>query len=169
MLMRLKSLALLAAGAALLAGEAAAAPEVVGSFGRWTTLTAGAGSERVCYVAGVPLSAEGNYTRRDDTFFFITRRPGEGVVDEVSVLAGYPYKPDAETVVTIDGRRFGLATDGDTAWAYTAAQDRRMVEAIRAGRKMVVKGTSSRGTLTTDTYDLQGTAAAHQAMSRACS
>jgi len=39
---------------------------------------------------------------------------------------------------------------------------------MRAGLTMVVKGTSSRGTLTTDTYSLRGFTAAYDAMQKAC-
>ena len=40
--------------------------------------------------------------------------------------------------------------------------------AMKGGKAMVVKGTSSRGTLTTDTYSLAGFTAAYAAIGKAC-
>jgi hypothetical protein len=39
---------------------------------------------------------------------------------------------------------------------------------MRAGSTMVVKGTSARGTRTTDTYSLKGVSAALDAIDKAC-
>jgi hypothetical protein len=54
------------------------------------------------------------------------------------------------------------------AWAPDETADRALVQAMAAGRQMVVRGTSSRGTLTTDTYSLSGFTRAHQEINRAC-
>ena len=44
-----------------------------------------------------------------------------------------------------------------------------MVQAMRRGNELVFKGTSERGTLTTDSYSLKGVTAAMKAIDRACS
>ncbi|WP_207482066.1 invasion associated locus B family protein [Arenibaculum pallidiluteum] len=150
------------------AAPLSAKPSAVGSFGRWTVFASGSGAGRVCYMGGLPLRSEGKYTRRDRVVFYVAYRPGERGGDEVSVLAGYPYRRGSQATLTIDGATFRLITDGDTAWAATDGLDRRIVRAVRAGSRMVVKGTSARGTLTTDTYDLEGSAAAYAAMREAC-
>ena len=51
--------------------------------------------------------------------------------------------------------------------SYSAA-DRAIVAAMKAGRQMIVRGTSTRGTLTTDTYSLSGFSAALAAIDKAC-
>ncbi|MDP6574148.1 MAG: hypothetical protein QGI63_04470 [Rhodospirillales bacterium] len=43
-----------------------------------------------------------------------------------------------------------------------------MVGAMKRGLEMVVRGTSSRSTLTEDTYLLSGFTAAHAAIAKAC-
>lgn len=97
-----------------------------------------------------------------------THRPGEKVFGEISVEAGYTYKPGSEVEVTIDGQTFKLFTQGGNAWAYDEKADQALVNAMRAGQQMVVKGTSTRGTLTTDTYSLTGFTAAMQSIDKAC-
>ena len=98
----------------------------------------------------------------------ITHRPADKTRDVVSVVAGYSYKADSDVRVDIDGKNHTLFTHGERAWARDSATDRRLVDAMRSGRKMVVRGTSERGTATTDTYSLSGFTAAHQAITKAC-
>ena len=70
--------------------------------------------------------------------------------------------------VAIGEHRFTLTTDSSTAWSASAREEHKMVEAMRAGRSMIVAGVSRRGTQTTDTYSLLGFTAAHKAINKAC-
>jgi len=98
----------------------------------------------------------------------VTHRPQSKIRNEVSVTAGYDYKEASAATLTIDGRKFVLFTRGDTAWAGEENPDDKIVAAMRAGRSMVVGGTSSRGTATLDSYSLSGFTAAHNAINKAC-
>ena len=151
----------------LAAAPAFAAQQTLGSFQDWTAFSDGA-ERRTCYIGSVPKKKEGAYTVRGETYVLATHRPGEKVFGEVSVEAGYTYKPGSEVEITVDGQNFKLFTQGGNAWAYDEKGDRALLEAMRAGRQMVVKGTSSRGTLTTDTYSLAGFSAALQSIDKAC-
>jgi hypothetical protein len=71
-------------------------------------------------------------------------------------------------MMLIDGKQFSLFTDDDTAWGGDARTDSALVTAMKAGTSMTVRGTSARGTLTTDTYSLAGFTAAHAAIDKAC-
>ena len=48
------------------------------------------------------------------------------------------------------------------------ADDRALVEAMKRGSSMTVRGTSTRGTYSLDTYSLKGFTAAIEAMRDAC-
>jgi invasion protein IalB len=139
----------------------------LGTFGDWTAVTDG-GDKRLCYIGSAPKKAEGKYTTRGDAHVLVTHRPTDKVKGEVSVSAGYPYKEDKVAEVEIDGKKFKLFTRGENAWAYDAAADRAMVAAMKAGKQLIVRGTSSRGTATTDTYSLAGFTAALAAIDKAC-
>jgi len=143
-------------------------PRLIATHGDWAAYVFIENGNKVCYMASQPKKAEGNYTRRDEQFALITHRPAEGTKDVFSYITGYTYKPGSDATATIDGERFVLFTQDDTAWAPDAETDTKMAEAIQAGSKMVVEGTSSRGTLTTDTYSLKGSSAAHKAITKEC-
>jgi len=140
--------------------------EIIGQSRDWTAYRFEEDGTPVCYMASQPQKDEGNYTKRGEIFALITHRPEERNV--VSIIAGYTYKQGSEVTVSIDNTEtFNLFTYRDTAWAYDGG-DAELVAAMKAGRSMVVKGTSSRGTLTTDTYSLMGFTATHQQIGEAC-
>ena len=143
--------------------------KILGEFTMWIASKSDEQNRPVCVMSSSPQKDEGNYTKRGDIFAIITHRPAEDRVGEVSIQAGYTYKKGSNVTVSIDGKApFKLFTQGGYAWTYEAADDRKLVAAMRAGNAMVVKGTSSRGTLTTDTYSLSGFTAAYNAISQAC-
>jgi hypothetical protein len=168
--MRTKQAAGLLVGAAILifGGAAAAEPKAIGRFGDWTAFVDNVDGKKICFIGASPKKAEGNYTARGQTYLLVTHRPAEKVVGEVSIAAGYTFKPNSEATADIDGKAFTLFTQGENAWARNAQADRDLVRAMRAGKQMVIKGTSSRGTATTDTYSLSGVSAALEAINKAC-
>ena len=151
---------------ALPAGAAEA--KVIDNFHDWTAFAEKEGGKKVCYMASAPEKAEGKYRKRDDPYVLVTHRPAEKSIGVVSVRAGYTYKKDSDVEVNIDGQRFTLFTDAGQAWARDTKTDRALVRAMKGGLAMIVAGISSRGTLTTDTYSLNGFTAAYDAITRAC-
>jgi hypothetical protein len=149
-------------------GAQAQAPNLIGNFGDWAAYTFEENGSKVCYMVTQPKKAEGNYTKRGDIFALVTHRPGENTKNVFSYITGYTYKKDSDVTVTIDGKNHKLFTQKDMAWTPSQEDDNKLAEDIRQGSKMVVKGTSSRGTLTTDTISLKGSGAAHDAINKAC-
>ena len=105
---------------------------------------------------------------RDPIYFFVTSRPAQDVSNEVSIIMGYPLAPESKPSATIDGTNFELFAKNDSAWVANAAEEQRLVAAMRAGVDMTIKGTSSRGTNTTDTYSLSGVTAALGRIAQEC-
>jgi invasion protein IalB len=156
--------------AAALAGPAAAQadPESIGSFGDWQAVTFDENGNKGCYITSKPTKEEGDYTQRGRVYVLVTNRPADKTFDVVSFVAGYTYEDGGEVTVTIDQAEFDLFTSKDSAWAADADTDAQLVAAMKKGNSMVVRGTSSRGTDTTDTYSLSGFSKAYQAMAEAC-
>ena len=142
--------------------------EYLGTNRDWHAFQYMENGNRVCYMASRPTREEGNYTQRGDVFVLVTHRPAENSRDVISVITGYSYQAESEASVRIGNETFSLFTDDDTAWAYDTETDRAMVAAMRRGAQMVVQGTSSRGTLTTDTYSLFGFTATMETINEAC-
>lgn len=149
---------------------ALAAEKSLGEFKDWQAYTLPEGGKTVCVVWGKPQKLEGKYKKRGDVRIFIAHRAWAKPkrVNETSFEAGYGFKSGSAATVSIDGKKFDLFTNGDTAWNRAPKDDAAMVRAMRVGKQMVVRGVSSRGTKTVDTYSLFGFTAAHNAINRAC-
>ncbi len=147
---------------------AAGDDEALGRFRDWYAVAYVQDGKKICYMVTQPTNSEGKYTQRGPAYVQVTRREGDSVPDVVSFEAGYPLKEASEVEVSVDGKSHTFFTDGQTAWSYDEKGDKAMVNAMAKGSKMVVKGTSSRGTPTTDTYSLMGFMAARRAITQAC-
>ncbi len=141
---------------------------LIDNFDDWSAFAVTENGAKVCYAGSIPKKEVGDYTKRGDTYVLVTHRPAEKRIGEVSVTAGYAYQENGKVIVDIDGVEFELFTDGENAWAWDKDRDEKLVAAMKMGLKMVVKGTSSRGTETTDTYSLKGFTAALSAANAAC-
>ncbi len=143
-------------------------PKLIGTYGDWSAYSFTENGNKVCYMTSQPKTAVGNYTKRGDIFALVTHRPAEGTKNVFSYMTGYSYKPDSSVSVKIDSKNYNLFTQGDTAWTADAAADNSITNSIKVGSKMVVVGTSSRGTVTTDNFSLSGSTKAHQIISKEC-
>lgn len=150
------------------APAARTADESLGSFRDWSAMRFGAGKDLACMAFSQPVKSEGQYSSRGDAFIFITHRPAAGERGRISLDTGYTYKTGSVVTVIVDGLQLTLRTRGTTAWVDDDGDARKLAAAMRAGRELVVKGTSSRGTDTVDHYSLLGFSAAHAAIGKAC-
>ena len=145
---------------------AAQTNESVGAKRDWSIFKQGAADQRQCWIVTQPLTSTAKRggqpvsVNRGDIFLMIAIRPGGGVKNEVSFMAGYPFKKSASVKLKIGSASFELFTDGEAAWTDSGAQDDKVVGAMKRGAKAVVSGVSSRGTTTTDTFSLLGFTAA---------
>jgi hypothetical protein len=133
-------------------------PTLLGQYGDWGAYTASPGGKKICFAIAKPSSSETNPPNRprNPAYMFISSRPADKVSNEISIIIGYPFKPNSEATVDIGSTSFALYTQQDGAWIKNAAEEAHMVEAMRAGQSAVVKGASAKGTRTTDTFSLRG-------------
>jgi hypothetical protein len=165
-------LALLAV-AALVAPVSAQEIKQLGTFNAWTAWSGTDANGAMCYVSAVPESwgpqeIDGAQVKRSPIHFLIINRKALGTKNEVQTLVGYPFHSNANVTATIDGKAFPMVTEGEAAWLAVEADEPAFVAAMKAGSKLVVKGTSSKGNAMTDNYSLSGVTAALAEIAKAC-
>jgi hypothetical protein len=133
-------------------------PTLLGQFGEWGAYAATPGGKKVCFALAKPATSHTAPPNRprDPTYMFVSSRPAEKVKDEVSVIFGYGLKPNADASIEISGANYLMYTQADGAWIKNAAEETRLVDAMRKGQDITVKGTSAKGTQSTDVYSLKG-------------
>ena len=139
---------------------------MLGQYGDWGAYSAAPGGKKVCFALAKPASSTTNPPNRprDPAYLFVSTRPAEKVKEEISVIIGYPFKSNSDATIEIGATNFALYTQNDGAWIKNAAEEARMLEAMRKGQDLTVKGESGRGTKTTDVFSLKGIS---QALDRA--
>jgi hypothetical protein len=137
-------------------------------FNDWSAYAEGEGKNLACMAVSKPKKAEGNYKRRGEVFAVITHLPGQNKWNEFSIIAGYNFKADSNPEVTIGDAKFQLFTSGSRAWSFSPPDDEKIIKFLKSSMKMKVVGTSTRGTITTDTYSLLGFSKAYQRINDAC-
>jgi hypothetical protein len=156
------------AAAAAVAGNAE--PTLIGQFGTWGAYTAMPNGKKVCFALAKPSSSKTNPPNRprDPAYAFVSTRPAEKVINEVSVMIGYTLKPGSESTLEVGGAAYSMYTRGDGVWIKNAAEEERMVDAMRKAADATVKGVSAKGTETTDTFSLKGLSQALDKLAQDC-
>ena len=167
---RMMTRSLLAAFFIVAAGPAALAqtPTSLGQFKDWTAWSYQGNKGKVCYVHSAPTSLKPETLSHGDVSFFIRKSPGENVTNEANFVVGYPFQENSTVVVDIDGRKFTMFTQGDSAWILNPAEEPELVSAMRAGSTMTISGQSRRGNQTTYAYSLSGVTAATDKIDGEC-
>lgn len=150
-------------------GAVAKGREFLGGFRDWDAfLDKTAKGEKSCYAISVPKETAPKNVKRGEIYIMVTQWPKAKIKNQISLAAGYTFKKDSDVTLTIDKRAFKLFVQDDRAWASNDKQDVEITAAMKKGTTLTVRGVSSRGTETTDTYSLAGFSSALNAITQAC-
>ena len=145
-------------------------PTLIGQFGTWGAYAATPNGKKVCFALAKPSSSKTSPPNRprDPAYAFVSTRPAEKVANEVSIMIGYMLKPGSESTLEVGGGTYAMYTQGDGLWIKNAAEEERMVDAMRKAPDVVIKGVSAKGTETTDTFSLKGLSQALDKLAQDC-
>jgi len=145
-------------------------PTLLGQYGDWGAYTASPGGKKICFVLAKPANSSTSPPNRprDPAWMFISTRPAEKVKEEVSVIFGYGHKPNSDANIEVAGGSYAMYTQADGAWVKNAAEEPKLVETMRKGQDLTVKGTSAKGTVSTDVYSLKGLSLALDKIGQEC-
>ena len=152
------------------AAAGGAEPTLIGQYGTWGAYTATPNGRKVCFALAKPSSSKTNPPNRprDPAYAFVSTRPAEKVVNEVSIMIGYALKPGSESSLEVGGSSYAMYTQGDGLWIKNAAEEEQMVSAMRKSAEVTVKGVSAKGTETTDVFSLKGLSQALDRLAQDC-
>jgi hypothetical protein len=145
-------------------------PTLLGQYADWGAYTASPGGNKICFALAKPKSSKTEPVgrSRDPSYMFVSSRPAESVKNEVSVVVGYPFKTSSDATAEIGNAKFAMYTQNDGAWIKNINEEARMIDTMRKGGDLTVKGTSGRGTQSTDQYSLKGLAQALDKIQQEC-
>ncbi|MEM6489717.1 MAG: invasion associated locus B family protein [Pseudomonadota bacterium] len=141
----------------------------------WSIFEATIDGQKVCWVVTQPTASaafnngESVEVRRGDIFLMVAVYPNDQIDSEVMFMAGYPIQAGSKVETKVGDATFTMYPDGENAWLQSKEEDARVVSAFRGGAEAEVRGVSTRGNTTVDTFSLFGFTAALSAARTRCS
>ena len=118
-----------------------------------------------CYIVSAPIETDLPKDKKRGATYILVYRINKSKEAIVQITPGYFYKKDQKVGVTIDNTQFDFYSDDDAAFTN---DDNKVIFAMKKGIKLTVKGESSLGTKTTDTYTLKGFTAGYNQLFNDC-
>ena len=154
------------------AAEDKTKPTQIATTKNWTAYTRTTPDGKVCYALAKPSASDPKKFKRDPVYLLINDWPNRKVKDEIQVVPGYAYKEDVPVTMTVGKLvvEFFSKNDGNSgsAWVKDPADERKLLDVLRTGSKLVVAGTAKKGTKTKDTFSLAGVDVILDKVHKAC-
>ena len=109
-----------------------------------------------------------NEVRRGKILLMAFFRPAAGVKGQLGFTGGYPFAGGSTVTMDVDGAQYELFTEGEWAWPASAADDGKIIAAMKRGSNAVLTARSARGTVTKDSFSLLGFTAALDEADKRC-
>ena len=104
---------------------------------------------------------------RGDNYILVYRIIGNDQ-NIVQIEAGYDYNTEKNILVKIDNTDFDFYTVEDSPDSAWTDDDNKVIYAMKKGLSLIITGESSRGTITNDSYSLNGFTAAFNDLMNEC-
>lgn len=146
----------------------AAEPKLLGTYKDWDAFQLGSGSSKQCYIVSQPKTKAPAGVNHGKVYIMVAHKPARKVRGEVNVIAGYTFKANSSVSAVIGSLNEKMFTSGKEAWTYDTGGDKRLVNGMKKGSNLRVRGASARGTNTSYLFSLSGFTAAYNRISQAC-
>ena len=141
----------------------------IGKYKDWESMVITETSGKVCFAQSSPILQSPKSNNKRDAKLFISFRPADKIIDEVSVTAGYEF--NSNTVSAQSGKnkfKFDIKEQG-FAWIADTKIEFRMIKRMKKGSRIMITGYNQKGSQTIDHYSLLGFTKAYNSSKKACS
>ena len=141
----------------------------IGKFKDWETMVIKNNSELICFAQSKPVLQSPKKNPREARLF-VTFRPNQKILDEISITAGYVFNKK-NSIVARSGKnkyKFDIAQE-NFAWMADTKQEKKMIKIMKKGSRIMITGYNQSGSQTIDHYSLLGFTKAYGAAKKSCS
>ena len=141
----------------------------IGKFKDWETMVIKNNSKFVCFAQSKPvLQSPKSYKR--EARLFVSFRPNEKIINEISITSGYEYNNE-NSIIAKSGKhkyKFDIAQE-NFAWLADNKMEKKMINTMKKGSRIMVSGYNQKGSQTIDHYSLLGFTKAYNTAKKICS
>ena len=141
----------------------------IGKFKDWETMVVKNNSGTICFAQSKPVLQSPKNNNRESRLF-VTFRPSEKILDEISITAGYEFNKK-NSIIAKSGKnkyKFDIAQE-NFAWIADSKQEKKMIRIMKKGSRIMVTGYNQKGSQTIDHYSLLGFTKAYKSAKKSCS
>ena len=141
----------------------------IGKYKDWETIVFIDGNNKVCFAQSVPV-LQAPKKNQKDARLFVSFRPNDKIIDEVSITSGYEYN-NQNSITATSGKskyKFDIAQE-NFAWISENKIEKKMIKTLKKGSRIMVTGYNKSGSQTIDHYSLLGFTKAYNSAKKNCS
>ena len=142
-------------------------PRSTGKYKNWESFVADTEKGKICFAQTVPTKRAPGAIKRDQSKLFVTFRPGENIIDEISITSGHDYK--SSTVTASSGKkRYSFFSQKNFAWLLDDQEEKKFIKLMKKATNLIVKARTTKGAETTDHYSMMGFTKAYNTAKKTC-
>ena len=132
--------------------------------GKWSFVK----TDTYCYIGSLATETDLPSDKKRGNFYVLVYKNIGNPDTVVQIEAGYSYKVSSDIIISIDKGEYKFYTTEDLPTAAWTEEDAKVIFAMKKGLELKVTGESSRGTITNDSYTLNGFTAAYNQLINDC-
>tara|TARA_Y100001970_G_scaffold269207_1_gene361357 strand:- start:802 stop:1314 length:513 start_codon:yes stop_codon:yes gene_type:complete len=141
----------------------------LGKFKDWEAVLVDNKDNKVCFAQSKPVLQSPKKGDREARLF-VTFRPSDKIIDEVSITSGYEYNKQNSIIATSGKSKYKFdITQDNFAWISSNKIEKKIVKRMKKASRIMITGYNKSGSQTIDHYSLMGFTKAYNAAKKNCS
>ena len=141
----------------------------MGTHKDWETYVINNDTGKICFAQSKPVLQAPKSNLREARLF-ITFRPSENILNEISITAGYEFNTKNSITATSGKNKYTFDIAQESfAWIADEKQEKKIIRIMKKGSRIMITGYNQKGSQTIDHYSLLGFTKAYKATKANCS
>lgn len=141
----------------------------IGKFKDWEAFTVTENDNKICFAQSIPILRAPKKFERNPSRLFITFRPSEDIIDEVSATSGYTFQKEKIVKAKTGEKTYDFSSREEFAWILDTEEEQRFIKAMKKASRVMIIGRTEKGKQTVDHYSLMGFTKAYNTAKKNCS
>ena len=142
-------------------------PRSIGKYKNWESYTIQTDKGKICFAQTKPVKRSPSSIKRKESRIFVSFRPNDNIVDEVSVTSGHNYKTSSVTGKT-GKNNFSFFSQNDFAWLLDDKEEKSLIKIMKRATSLMIIAKTTDGAETTDHYSMMGFTKAYNTAKKVC-
>jgi len=141
----------------------------IGKFKDWETFTVNENNNKICFAQSIPILRAPKKFERNPSRLFVSFRPTEDIIDEISATSGYTFQKEKIVKAKTGKKTFNFFAQENFAWILDTEEEQKFIQAMKKASRVMIIGRTDKGKQTVDHYSLMGFSKAYNTAKKNCS